>query len=98
VNAVSGIVVAIQIARPTSNLEMAFDPRIPPKKQAFEMRLSGVLDTDQVEWMVDDQRFAKTVGAKFLWPISRGRHSVTATVWRPGQPPITLERQNFWVK
>lgn len=89
---------AIQIARPTSNLEMAFDPRIPPEKQAFEMRLSGVLDTDQVEWMVDDQRFAKTMGAKFLWPISRGRHSVTATVWRPGHPPITLERQNLWVK
>jgi penicillin-binding protein 1C len=89
---------SIQIARPANNLEMAFDPRIPPEKQAFEMRLSGVLDTDQVEWTVNDQRFAKTMGAKFLWPMTRGRHSVTATVWRNGQPLITLDRQNFWVK
>jgi hypothetical protein len=57
-----------------------------------------VLDTDQVEWTVNDQRFAKTMGAKFLWPMTRGRHSVTATVWRNGQPLITLDRQNFWVK
>ncbi|MBM3602735.1 MAG: penicillin-binding protein 1C [Alphaproteobacteria bacterium] len=88
----------IAIARPANNLEMAFDPRVPASKQAFEMHLDGVVDGDMVTWTVDDQPFPNMRGATFLWPMTRGKHWVRAQVWRDGQPLPPTDTQNFWVK
>jgi len=72
----------IEILRPTTDLQMAFDPRVPSEKQFFEMRLSGALDEDEVEWIIDNKDYYKTQGKKFLWQISRGNHQVVALVFR----------------
>lgn len=88
----------IRILRPDNGLEMAFDPRIPSEKQAFEMRLSGVLDSDEVEWVIDGEKSPKVTGSKFLWPIVKGKHTVKAVVWRNGEIITTTEKKNFVVK
>lgn len=88
----------ITIRRPANHLEMAVDPRIPHEKQAFEMRLSGALRTDEVEWTIDDKTYPKTTGATFLWPTEKGKHRVFATVWRDGKVFAATETHRFQVK
>jgi penicillin-binding protein 1C len=88
----------ITITRPSDNLEMAFDPRIPSDKQAFEMRLSGVLATDEVEWIVDDKKCEKIMGANFLWPTKKGKHIVYAKIWRDGKEFAKTNKHRFVVK
>lgn len=88
----------IEIFRPASGLNMAIDPRIPKEKQAFEMRLSGALETDEVEWIIDNEKHDRTLGIKFLWPTKRGKHYVEAIVWRNGEVLSKTEKHMFNVK
>ena len=88
----------IEIFRPTDGLEMAFDPRIPSDKQAFEMSLSGILESDEVEWKIDQEPAQRALGSKFLWLIKKGKHRVKATVWRDGKILTKTEERVFNVK
>ena len=88
----------IEIFRPTDGLEMAFDPRIPSEKQAFEMSLSGILESDEVEWQIDQESKERMLGSKFLWLIKKGKHRVKATVWRDGKILAKTEERVFNVK
>lgn len=88
----------INIFRPANGMEMAVDPRIPPKKQVFEMRLSGALETDEVEWIIDDKKHNRTTGTKFLWPTEKGKHYVEAIVWRGSKILLKTEKHLFNVK
>ena len=88
----------IDIFRPANGLEMAIDPRIPHNKQAFEMRLSGALETDTVEWVIDNEKHVPTLGITFLWPTKIGKHYVEAIIWRNGQVLTKTEKHVFNVK
>jgi len=88
----------IEIVRPAAGLEMAVDPRIPAEKQAFEMRLIGVLPTDEVEWVVDGKKLERVLGAKLMWPLVKGKHSVLAIVWRNGTMLAQTNKHVFYVK
>lgn len=88
----------ITISRPANHLEMAVDPRIPSAKQAFEMRLSGAHENDEVEWTVGGKKYARTIGTRFLWPTEKGKHSVYATIWRSGEQLATTNTHHFQVK
>jgi penicillin-binding protein 1C len=88
----------ITIARPANHLEMAVDPRIPREKQAFEMRLAGGLATDEVEWTIDNTTYPRTTGLKFLWQTEKGKHRVSATIWRKGTMLTTTDTHRFQVK
>lgn len=88
----------IAIFRPANGLEMAYDPRIPREKQAFEMRLTGVLATDEVEWIIDEKHHARAVGDKFVWHMEKGRHFVAAVVWRNGVVAGKTAQHAFQVK
>lgn len=88
----------IEILRPASGLEMAVDPRIPAEKQAFEMRLIGVLPTDEVEWVVDGKKLERVVGAKLMWLLVKGKHSVQAIVWRNNSKLEQTAKHVFYVK
>ena len=37
-------------------------------------------------------------GARYWWPLSRGEHSVGATVWRHGELIASVEESLFVVK
>lgn len=73
---------AIALVRPTPGLRLALDPRIPKSNQRFEFKLDGVRDSDLVEWMVDRQLVAAVSGPRYLWPLSRGEHTLSSRVWR----------------
>jgi len=87
----------IDILRPTEKLSIAFDPRVPAQKQMFEMTISNLLENDEVEWNVDEKIYVET-GSKFLWPIAKGHHQVSAIVRRDGKMIARLKSRSFYVK
>jgi penicillin-binding protein 1C len=75
--------VALKLRQPTPGLELAFDPRLPAASQAFRFLIDGADDGDRVEWLIDGEPSVAD-GADYLWPVSRGTHSVEARVHRDG--------------
>ena len=90
--------VEIRLAQPTPELHLAYDPRIPDSHQAFEFVLQGVRETDQVEWRVDGAEAVRASGARYLWPVTRGNHFVSASIWREGKQIAKIDRTPFLVK
>lgn len=88
----------ITILRPAEHLDMAFDPRIPPEKQLFEMRLAGMDDHDLARWQIDDHIYPDMKGQSFMWPITKGQHTVQVTIMRNGKPFQTTDIVHFRVK
>ncbi len=59
---------------------MAMNPRLPVTKQAFAMRVAGVLPSQTVAWWVNGTQVAYKKGDTFLWTLAKGRHHVYAAV------------------
>ncbi|ACN14830.1 penicillin binding family protein [Desulforapulum autotrophicum HRM2] len=74
----------IGFLKPVNGLEMAMDPRIPDRDEAFEFELLGVDPTDRVEWCLNGKRLGVTQGGKYLWQLEPGSHLVHAHVFKPG--------------
>ena len=84
---------------PTPGLEMAMDPRIPDTREAFSFQVFDLPAHAFVDWVVDGKPAATTTTAHYLWPLSRGRHQVTARVWMVGiETPQETDPVNFVVK
>ncbi len=88
----------IRLRQPTPGLHMAYDPRLPAKHQGFEFILQGVGETDIVDWHINGVNVVRHTGARYLWPLSRGTHSVSAVVWRNGQRVASVDQVQFLVK
>jgi penicillin-binding protein 1C len=89
----------IILHRPTNGLQIAYDPRLLPEEQAFEFMLKGVTDNDAIEWNIDGKHI-KSKGKHYLWAVSRGTHTVSATVYRQSAPehPYQTKTIEFLVK
>lgn len=74
----------IGFVKPVNGLEMAMDPRIPDRDEAFEFEVLGVGPLDRVEWHLDGKRLGVTQGGKYLWLLEPGSHLVHAHVFKPG--------------
>lgn len=98
----SGTVIMAQVnlkwVQPTPGLQLAMDPRIPDDHEAFEFVIEGVNETDQVEWMLNGKRIAKTRGGRYLWPVQRGTHQLSAEILNDDSSPVTLSKVRFTVK
>ncbi len=68
------------MVQPSSDLQMAMDPRIPDDHEAFSFKLSGVPEGASIEWYVDDKLMATTLQDNYLWPMCRGDHTAMARV------------------
>jgi penicillin-binding protein 1C len=88
----------IRLRQPTPGLHMAYDPRLPQDHQAFEFVLQGVVAGDAVDWRIDGGEALRVDGARYLWPLSRGNHSVSAAVWRNGRRIADIDETRFLVK
>ncbi len=88
----------IRLRQPTPGLHMAYDPRLPQNLQAFEFVLQGVAAGDLVDWRIDGGEALFGDGAGYLWPLSRGNHSVSAAVWRNGRRIADIDEARFLVK
>lgn len=84
----------LQLLQPTPGLQLAMDPRLPDDREAFPFLLPKRLQPVQTHWIVDGQQVEATAAdaRQFLWPLSRGEHTVQAHVWLQGstQPIKTL--------
>lgn len=77
---------------------MAYDPRLPAQYQGFEFVLQGVAEHDIVNWRINGRELVGQRGPRYWWPLSRGNHSVGATVWRGGELIAEVAESAFLVK
>jgi penicillin-binding protein 1C len=75
----------IRLIKPSENLRLAIDPRIPLAQQAFEFKVSGVKADDWVYWFIDQQPVKMLQGNYYLWSLSAGSHQVKIKVYRKDQ-------------
>ena len=71
----------IEIIQPSPGLRLAMDPRIPDDQESFMFSLSGFSGNSRVEWYVDKELEAVTYSSDYLWPLSRGTHTVAAKIF-----------------
>ncbi len=93
---------SLRLKQPTYNLQIAMDPRIPDEYEAFTLMLSEIeLEADAIEWIIDDEVVATTEiqVRKFLWPVSRGKHTAQARILSYDSDDILVTPQvPFYVK
>ena len=80
---------AFRLVRPTLNLQMAMDPRIPDDIEAYPLRVAGNGTVERIEWLVDG-RVVGTSGRgerHFMWPLARGEHLAQARIRQSGSDP-----------
>ncbi|HET7396720.1 MAG TPA: transglycosylase domain-containing protein, partial [Gammaproteobacteria bacterium] len=89
----------VHFETPSDGLLLAYDPRIPSDSQAFLMTLNKGPQYTRVAWFVDGKRTRVTSGRDYLWPVSRGHHSVSVRVWLSGQTrEVQLASVKFTVR
>ena len=88
----------IGFLKPVNGLEMAMDPRIPDKDEAFEFVVTGVDYDDLVTWYVDGVKYGETKGGSFLWNLQKGRHSAEVSILKKGSKQAVFDRVIFIVK
>jgi penicillin-binding protein 1C len=93
--------IAFRLVRPTPNLQMVMDPRIPDTVEAYPLRIAGAGRIERVEWLVDGSVIG-TSGAgerHFMWPLARGGHLAQARIWTAGTTTgLTTTAVRFEVK
>lgn len=88
------------LQQPTPGLQLAMDPRIPDRLEAFAFELAGGPSPQRVEWLVDG-RVAGSTGPgerRWLWPLQRGSHTTQARVTTIGGATLTTAVVDFVVK
>ena len=68
------------LLRPTKDLQLAMDPRIPDDHEAFSFKLAKMPTGASVDWYVDGKLTATTSTSEYIWPLKRGEHQVRAIV------------------
>jgi penicillin-binding protein 1C len=89
----------IRIRWPSNGLQMAMDPRIPDKQEAFEFQLNHAAGIQRVDWLLNGRLIGRTTAPTLLWRLQRGRHALQARVW-PQHHAMPVESQivHFVVK
>jgi penicillin-binding protein 1C len=67
-----------QVSKPTQGMNMAWDPRLPAKAQAFRFEVEGIDPSLPVKWFVNGKLLAKTQNGSFDWPLAKGQHLLRA--------------------
>ena len=71
----------VEMLQPSPGLRLAMDPRIPDDHESFLFRLSDVKGKSRIEWYVDNKLKAITKSGDYLWPMSKGNHTVMAKIF-----------------
>ena len=88
----------LRLIRPTPDLQLAMDPRIPDALEVFALALPRHVPVLRVEWLVDGRVVGTTARHthQWLWPLARGQHIAQARVWQAEQtepletPPVAF--------
>jgi penicillin-binding protein 1C len=87
-----------ELVRPTDGLQIAYDPRIPASHQKFRFEIAGPLDGKTVHWTLDGKKLTGSGAPTLLWPVEKGRHTLTATVADASGEMTELPKATFIVK
>jgi penicillin-binding protein 1C len=89
----------VAMIQPSPDLRLAMDPRIPDDHESFIFSLSGVQNNSKVEWYVDNKLEAVTKSGDYLWPMSKGDHTVMAKIFSEDDNNVTeTQAVTFLVK
>lgn len=86
------------LLRPADGLLLAYDPRIPADKQAFEFVAQGVPAGRKASWLLNEDRIATTDSGHYLWPIKRGNYRLTLEVAGDDGELRPIDSVRFYVK
>ena len=87
---------SITLVRPSEGLQIAYDPRIPASVQAFEFVADDVGDAT-THWTLDGDALGDSPNGHFLWPVTRGHHTLTVQAVADGQV-LSTDLVHFNVK
>jgi penicillin-binding protein 1C len=73
-----------ELVRPTAGLQIAYDPRIPLESQKFRFEIRGMRPGDRAAWRLDGAEIAQTSESTYLWPVARGPHALSVSVYHNG--------------
>lgn len=89
----------VRIRKPGPGLRLAMDPRIPDADEGFEFLVQAPGTVQRVQWAVNGQPAGTSAGARWVWPLQRGDHTVSAQVWLAGAAdPVATEPVAFTVR
>tara|TARA_R110000824_G_scaffold366730_1_gene555468 strand:- start:72380 stop:74599 length:2220 start_codon:yes stop_codon:yes gene_type:complete len=86
------------IMRPTKDLRLAYDPRMPKDRQTFRFKIGGAGINDEVTWTINGETSATTKGGDYNWPVERGYYSVVARVATEQGKKFVLGPVDFTVR
>ncbi len=88
----------LELVRPTQNLMMAYDPRIPASHQKFRFELAGLQSDEEAEWVLNGTSLARSSSPRYLWPLQKGQHHLLVTIHSHDRPARTLKPVEFTVR
>lgn len=88
----------ITLTRPTEGLQMAYDPRLPADKQAFEFTAGGVRPNHKVKWLLNGALINTTHQGHLLWPLVRGHYTLQAKEVDSADAVVASDLVHFHVK
>jgi penicillin-binding protein 1C len=71
----------IRIRKPTPNLHLAMDPRIPDEYEAFQFEITRMDRLKKVEWYINGRHAGTGRDYRYRWPLEKGRFKTYAKVW-----------------
>ena len=98
---VPGPEIVFRLSRPTRDLLLAMDPRIPDELEAFDLAIEGDAPVRETVWYVDGLPVGTTgPGVNHLaWGVRRGDHVAHARVWSAtNELPVETPKVTFRVK
>ncbi len=89
----------VDLLQPTHGLHLAMDPRIPDELESFEFVLRIEAPIREVVWTIDGEPRAGSAKPRLDWPVSRGRHRVSARVhFAASVRPLDTDEVIFFVR
>jgi penicillin-binding protein 1C len=89
----------IRIQKPTPNLHMAMDPRIPDDQEVFQFELNHRDKLKRVEWYINGKRVASGDDYRYRWALRKGHFRTFARVWLgDAAAPVTTAAVDYLVK
>lgn len=88
----------IRLTRPTSGLQIAYDPRLPPAAQAFEFAAAGTGSGHKIEWVLNGRTVEVTSGPTLLWQLERGAYTLLVREIGEGNTTYSSDSIRFRVK
>ncbi len=88
----------LELVRPTQGLMMAYDPRIPQSHQKFRFELAGLQDGQIAEWTLNGQALDSGKSPTYLWPLAKGKQTLSVRVISGENQVKTLGPTTFFVR